>query len=464
MFNGVYHDYTQRLVKLIIDHYGYSTFHGMKILDLGAGHGDIGASFYRLGAQLTAVDIRPEHLKMIAKKYPGMKTQLVDLDKDWPFSNFDLILNLDLICHLKNFENHLRNACNSTSNIVIETAICDSSDSNMAIIVPENRDAYDASFNGFSARPSGAFIERILKECGMDFKRFDYTKLGSGKKVYDWRVNNTNSCDDNKRRFWIAKRTKTATSTPTLPLVNNPTTITPGQPLITSSQPIYNSFPPSAMPLPQLPSPIANSSLIQPNLITTPAKIVYASKPKIRLFYNYYNEKVAERKNEIDFCLNKNIENNLFDLVILESETRPTFDFFFQKINQLVNENDISIFCNSDIFFDQTIDLAKRIGNREVFALSRHDWNWNGSMQPSNESKQDCWIVRGKVEGVSGDFLIGLPGSAQRIAYQFKEAGYKVINPSKSINVLHLHSSKIRNYTETDRISGEIFNIEPSSL
>src|ERR1700722_6913418 len=256
MFNEtLYHDFCYKRIKLIIDYYGFNFFHNKTVLDLGGGHGDVGASLYRLGSQVTVVDVRNEHLKLAAKKYPGIKTQLVDLDKDWPFGKYDFILDLDLICHLKNFENHLRNACNSTQHIVIETAVCDSTDDKLAVIMPENRDIYDASFNGFSARPTGAFIERILTECGMEFKRFDYTKLGVGKKSYDWRVAGTNSCDENKRRFWIAKRVKEAAGAP-LSLVHNRSQIlAPGQQIISTPAPIYTPPPNPFQPLPPPPPP-----------------------------------------------------------------------------------------------------------------------------------------------------------------------------------------------------------------
>lgn len=191
---------------MIIDHFGHTFFHGKRILDLGCGHGDIGAAFYRLGAKVTCVDARNEHVKLAGKKYPGIQTQCVDLDKDWPFDEFDIILDLDLVCHLKNFEEHLRAVCNSGKIVCFETAICDSNDPNLCTTLTQNKSQYDWSMNGFSSIPTAAMVERIFTECGMDFKRFDLSKMNLAKTVYDWRVKNTGACDLNKRRFWIANK------------------------------------------------------------------------------------------------------------------------------------------------------------------------------------------------------------------------------------------------------------------
>lgn len=475
MFDGHYHDWNYKRIKLVIDHYGYSFFHGKTILDLGGGHGDLGASLYRLGAQVTVVDARAEHLKVAAKKYPGIKIQLCDLDKDWPFGKYDIILNLDLICHLKNFENHLRNACNSTDHIIVETAVCDSNDDHLAVIMPENRDVYDASFNGFSARPTGTFIERIFKECGMEYKRFDQTRLGVGKKSYDWRVNGTNACDENKRRFWMAKRTKEIQQQASLALVSNVAqSLVPGQPLVIPPPPIYTPPPNPFQPLPP-PPPVYAVPQVETKQPTTPSRIPFApptkiistkpTKEKMRLFYNYYRDTDPKRKEEIDYCLDRNMDNNLFDLVIIESEKRPTFNYLFEKINQLVGPNDISIISNADIFFDHTLGLTNRLNSKEIYALSRYDWHKNGSMIFfDKENAQDTWIMRGPVLNVNGNFPIGLPGSDAKIAHEFTVAGYKVLNPGKSINSMHYHDSNIKNYTEADRVLGPYLNVEPKVL
>jgi SAM-dependent methyltransferase len=242
MFNGKYLDWNQKRIKGIIDFYGHKFIFYKKILDLGCGHADIGGVFYRLGADVTAVDARQEHLKIANKKYPGIKTVKADLDLNWPFigKTFDIILDLGLLCHLKNYEAHLRAVCNSTNYLVLETAVCDSDDPNKCVVLNENKGVYDASANGVSSRLSPAFIERILTDCGMRFQRMDLPKFNSGSYVYNWTSQNNGDCDINKRRIWFALKNTDLDPSKTPSLITTPSIISvPSKPT-----PLSNSYVP----------------------------------------------------------------------------------------------------------------------------------------------------------------------------------------------------------------------------
>jgi glycosyltransferase involved in cell wall biosynthesis/SAM-dependent methyltransferase len=210
MFDGKYHEWNQKRIKNIIDHYGYKFFLGKKVLDLGCGYCDIGGALYRLGSEVTAVDARQEHLKIVNKKYPGIKTVQSNLDGIWPFhgQKYDLILDLGLICHLNSVEKHLQAVCASTTYLVLETAVCDSSEQKCPH-VPEGKNIYDLSFNGMGCRPTAALIEKILREAGMDFRRMDKVQFNAydSNYKYDWMPEDNNSTDLNKRRIWFAVKT-----------------------------------------------------------------------------------------------------------------------------------------------------------------------------------------------------------------------------------------------------------------
>lgn len=205
MFDGKYLDWNQKRIKGIIDFYGHPFLNHKKILDLGCGHADISGALHRLGADITAVDARQEHLKVASRKYPGIKTIKADLDRGWPFygKTFDIILDMDLLCHLNNYEDHLRAVCASTTHLVLETTVCDSDDPLKSVVLAENKSIYDLSANGVSCRPSTAAIERVLKECGITFRRQDNARYNTGAYVYDWQAKNDGSTDYNKRRIWL---------------------------------------------------------------------------------------------------------------------------------------------------------------------------------------------------------------------------------------------------------------------
>jgi SAM-dependent methyltransferase len=205
MFDGKYFDWNQKRVKAIVDFYGYKFFYFKRILDLGCGYGDVGGVFYRLGSDVTGVDARQEHLKVLSKKFTGIKTVQANLDDKWPFhgQKFDLILDLGLICHLSNFEHHLQAVCSSCTHLVLETAVCDSDDPYKVVAVDEDRSIYDLAYGGKGCRPSPAAVERVLRDCGMNFKRMDSSKFNSADYSYDWYPRNENATSMGKRRIWF---------------------------------------------------------------------------------------------------------------------------------------------------------------------------------------------------------------------------------------------------------------------
>jgi hypothetical protein len=185
----------------------------------------------------------------------------------------------------------------------------------------------------------------------------------------------------------------------------------------------------------------------------------------IRLLYNYYEDKNPARKKEIDFCLQKNLENNHLNMVIIESAEKLTYDFFFNRINELTGPDDINIICNSDIFFDDTIRLASHLKHNASFALSRWDYiNEHNIKLFDRCDSQDTWIVRGFIKHVKGDFTLGKKGCDNRIAYELLDAGYRPTNPSRSIKTYHVHNSNVRNYSHNDTVRGKYQTVQVVSL
>ena len=184
----------------------------------------------------------------------------------------------------------------------------------------------------------------------------------------------------------------------------------------------------------------------------------------IRLFYNYYEDKHPYRKQEIDYCLQRNLENKLLNMIIVETPTKPTYEFFFEQINKVTEPNDVNIICNSDIFFDDTIKFVEKMGEKDMYALLRWEWGPGGARFHERGDSQDTWIVRGKVEGVLGNFQLGMRGCDNRIAHEFQQAGYRVTNPAKTIRTYHVHNSQVRNYTMADLIPPPYLTIMPSTL
>lgn len=127
---------------------------------------------------------------------------------------------------------------------------------------------------------------------------------------------------------------------------------------------------------------------------------------------SYYRSEYPQRQKELDDCLLKNVENphiksihllndqiypleflpdhNKIIQVVVEEDhkKRLGFDYAIQYINtNLINEK--YILTNSDIYFDDTLNLIKDYDfTNKVMALTRYD---NGQLLCRIDS-QDCWI------------------------------------------------------------------------
>lgn len=256
MFDNLYFEWNQKRTKGIVDFYGYKWFYFKKVLDLGCGYGDLGGVVYRLGAGVTAVDVRQEHLKVVSKKFSSIKIVQSNLDMQWPFhgQRFDIIFDLALLCHLEDYESHLKTICQATTHLVLETAVCDSDDPQKCIMVEEDRGTYDLAFGGKGCRPSPAAIERILKECGMNFKRMDNTKFNTDFYKYDWYPKNDNSTSLDKRRIWFAVKDSSPVqfANPASQLASPPIII-PSAQSYSAPIPLVNSGIPAHTPSPARP-------------------------------------------------------------------------------------------------------------------------------------------------------------------------------------------------------------------
>jgi SAM-dependent methyltransferase len=207
VFDNFYHERNSKLSKFITDFMGIQKLYMKPVLDLGCGYAGISAELHKLGADITAVDARQEHLQAVVKKFKNIKVVRANLEEEWPFKGkkFALVLDLGLICHLADFKKHLIEVCACTDNLFLETAVCDD-EGDKCFSLKEFKNNYDKSFSGEACRPSAAAIEKVLIERGMKFKRIDDRRFNNGQFVYDWAVKNTGDTSIYNRRLWFCNR------------------------------------------------------------------------------------------------------------------------------------------------------------------------------------------------------------------------------------------------------------------
>jgi len=204
-FGEHYYGWRMKRIKRIIKHYGLTWFEKKKILELGCGYGDIGMAFVALGADCTFVEARDSHINEMRARYsdyPKEKLLVANLDGPWPFKeSFDLVLHLGLLYHLNNWEESIKEVAARSSNMVLETEVCDSDDPDFILQI--NEEGYDQSFTGIGSRPSGPAVEKILHECGFKFQRLTDDSCNSTPHVYDWKIANTGDHGPAFRRLWF---------------------------------------------------------------------------------------------------------------------------------------------------------------------------------------------------------------------------------------------------------------------
>lgn len=208
----------------------------------------------------------------------------------------------------------------------------------------------------------------------------------------------------------------------------------------------------------------------------------------INLFFPYYKCGDLDRQEEIDFCLQKNIENSLIDklivliddgslspfssdkITVINLDKRPTYKKWIDLTKEL-RLSGISVLCNSDIYFDDSIEFFDEVLDKsnKFVALSR--WELIGgttSLHPNPHWSQDVWAMNCdnylSTELLHQlDFPMGVPRCDNKIAYLFGIYGWEVFNPCNQLKSFHVHETEMRTYHKKldIRIIGGVAYVHP---
>ena len=199
--------------------------------------------------------------------------------------------------------------------------------------------------------------------------------------------------------------------------------------------------------------------------------------PQLWWITQYYVPSKAKRRREIDTCLQKNLESNLINKIVLLNEKKESLPSS-QKIEERVigkrlsysevfkqiltfPPNVIVAFANADICIDDEswrplwqIDFTDK-----ALALLRYDVDEAGEAKlfgPRADS-QDCWVVTSDSVRSRGEKLIkgtdipfGTAGCDNAVAVELLRNRYQVSNPCLSVKTFHYHTSQVRGYDPQD--------------
>jgi hypothetical protein len=208
----------------------------------------------------------------------------------------------------------------------------------------------------------------------------------------------------------------------------------------------------------------------------------------INVFFPYYECGDPERQAEIDMCLRQNANNSFIDrlfvlidddsvcpiespnLDVIYVDKRVTYRFWIELTKKYCSKG-ISILCNSDIYFDDSLEKLNSVlsAPKSFLALSR--WELLGgdtSKHPNPHWSQDTWAINAEDELSDSlmhqiDFPMGVPRCDNKIAYLFAVFGWKVFNPVNYVKSIHAHETQMRTYHKKmdERILGGVAYVHP---
>jgi hypothetical protein len=193
----------------------------------------------------------------------------------------------------------------------------------------------------------------------------------------------------------------------------------------------------------------------------------------IHLLVPFYVDAREPRRKEIEDAVRRNLRRTEFDSVTLFCEekevsaaTALAFKFpkarvfllprralytdLLQHAKKNALESDVVVIANADVYFDDTITLAKHVQAGHVLCLTRSEQRPfdEGLYWPEAETSlsHDAWIFRPPLN-IPGEFEFGRPGCEIRFAGECEKAGYALLNPCRQIHAIHNHASGLRTYT-----------------
>ncbi|CAB9495511.1 exostosin domain-containing protein [Alteromonas macleodii] len=208
----------------------------------------------------------------------------------------------------------------------------------------------------------------------------------------------------------------------------------------------------------------------------------------INVFFPYYECGDPERQAEIDMCLRQNANNSLIDrlfvlidddsvcpvespnLDVIYVDKRVTYKFWIELTKKYCVKG-ISVLCNSDIYFDDSLDKLNTVLSEPKSFLALSRWELLGgetSKHPNPHWSQDTWAINVMDELSDSlmhqlDFPMGVPRCDNKIAYLFAVFGWKVFNPVDYVKSIHAHETQMRTYHKKmdERILGGVAYVHP---
>ena len=212
--NYTYISSRERQLSLLFAGVSADSFAGKSVLELGCGHGHLGAELEKLGAVVTSVDGRPGNIRQVQKKFPGRPAFVCDacspdLER---FGHFDLAFAIGLLYHLPEPAVFLAACSRISDTLLLESVVIDVLEPEI-VWTKEGR-FYDQSIHRRGCRPSPSWVERELRSNGYEYIVDLCSSEENWSEIYapahTWRITGSGagkrSGDEGLRRMWLASK------------------------------------------------------------------------------------------------------------------------------------------------------------------------------------------------------------------------------------------------------------------
>lgn len=217
---------------------------------------------------------------------------------------------------------------------------------------------------------------------------------------------------------------------------------------------------------------------------------LFPQDTEIHVFTQFFIHSLTNRHKEICACLHNNIRNPFITKIhLLNERIYSNKEMYLAKTQEKIIQTDIKkrlsyqdvityifknkirgflILCNSDIFFDSTLERLKFTNlhdpsKKTMMALLRYNVSTPGTetakIFDNRSDSQDTWIFHSNtflesthLKSDVFNFHFGLPGCDNKFLYLLRIMGYHIINDPIFLKTYHFHMTNIRNYTDKDKL------------
>lgn len=141
---------------------------GRRVLEVGAGIGELTGFFLDRGCDVVATEARPENVEALRRRRSEADVRIADVERSLvEFGRFDVVFCYGVLYHLENPLLALRNmavVCDEL--LLVETMVCDSK---LPILRLEDEPtSVNQALRGLAHRPSPAYLALALNRIGFE--------------------------------------------------------------------------------------------------------------------------------------------------------------------------------------------------------------------------------------------------------------------------------------------------------